>query len=63
MRERLLGEKWFSRWCHQKIRGVTRKKQNGMVLLGTTPQRKLTLPDDANRVVQTKKETNPKPNE
>ena len=41
-------------WRHQN-------KQGGMVLLGTTPQRKLTPPPrDVNCVVQTKKETIPK---
>ena len=53
---------WLAKRC-RKIRVIIRKKQNGMVLLGTTAQRKLALPHDANRVVQTKKETNPKPKE
>ena len=42
VRERLQRDKEFSLRRHRKIHGAIRKKQNGMVLLGTTPQRKLT---------------------
>ena len=35
--------------------------ETALVLLGTSPQRKLTLPHDANCVVQNKKGTKPKP--